>query len=122
MKLQNAFITERNAIGNYSVIGYEMASTTNFNYDEAATNKNWTEGTTTLSTTAVTGWQAVAKVALNDCDLGSTWALQLAKDSNGSGAAYNGGIKDGTGSVTFGTYDIACASLTGAFKTVADNN
>ncbi|OWV00761.1 hypothetical protein B7994_06880 [Fibrobacter sp. UWR2] len=121
MKLQNAFITETAALGNYKTIGYEMATTTNFDYTEIATNTSWTNGTTALPTSTTPVWKAKAKVALNDCDVNSEWQLNATKQTSGSGVDYTGGIGDGA-AAKIGTYAADCAPLTASFKTIADNN
>lgn len=121
VKLQNAFITETAALGNYKTIGYEMATTTNFDYTEIATNTSWPNGTTALPTSTTPVWKAKAKVALNDCDVNSEWQLNATKQTSGSGVDYTGGIGDGA-AATIGTYAPDCAPLTASFKTIADNN
>ena len=121
VKLENAYITETAALGNYKTIGYEMATTTNFDYTEIAANAAWSNGTTALPTNTTPVWKAKAKVALNDCDINSEWQLNASKLSTGSGVDYEGGIGDG-GAATIGTYASDCAPLTASFKTIADNN
>ena len=124
VKLQNAYVTETNAIGNYHMVGYEMNSTTNFDYSEPTTPAGWATGTTAIpSSSNVLTWKAKAKIALNDCEKDSEWALAVAK-STGSGVTYQGQINDGSAisSVTDGTYAADCLSLTGAFKKIADDN
>ena len=63
MKLQNAYVTEANAVGNYKMVGYEMNSTTNFDYSEPATPKAWSTGTTTIPSSGnILTWKAKANV------------------------------------------------------------
>lgn len=112
MKLQNAYITEAAAMGNYTTIGYEMATTTNFDYTEPSAS--WSNGTLALPTSN-------AKVALNNCKQNSEWSLFIQKDTSGSGAVYEGGIGDGA-AATAGTFTQACVAMTAGFKTISDNN
>jgi len=124
VKLQNAYVTEANAVGNYHMVGYEMNTTTNFDYSEPATPAGWTTGTAAIPSSGnILTWKAKARIALNDCDQNSEWALAVAKAS-GSGVEYQGAIKDGQAitSVTDGSYDSACLTLTAAFKKIADDN
>lgn len=92
MKLQQAYISEAaTAIGNYKIIGYSTpgqdSKTTNFDYTELAANAAWTNNTTALSTTAVTGWQAKSNVKLNDCDAQSTWTVTVVGSTSMAGEA-----------------------------------
>ena len=119
VKLQNAFVTETNKVGDYSMIGYEMKSTTNFDYTEP-TLSGKTNGTIAIPSSATLSWKAKANVALNDCDQNSEWGLYV-KASTGTGVDYEGGIKDG-GTVAAGTFDQACLALTASFKTISVDN
>ena len=120
MKLQNAFVTETNKVGDYSMIGYEMKSTTtNFDYTEPNLSGK-TNGSIAIPSSATLSWKAKANVALNDCNQNSEWGLYV-KASTGTGVDYEGGIKDG-GTVAAGTFDQACLALTASFKTIAADN
>lgn len=121
VKLQNAYITEAAALGNYKTVGYEMASTNTFDYTEPSGNADWSNGTTSLPTSTTPVWKAKAKVALNDCAVNSEWQLNATKLSTGTGVDYTGGIGDGA-AASIGTYAADCAPLTASFKTIADNN
>lgn len=74
MKLLEAYASESNAIGGWTLIGYQApgssGKTTNFTYT-GAVNAN---GTTTTDTKDA--WKAAANVALNDCPSGSTWDIE----------------------------------------------
>ena len=84
-------MSESNAVGNWTIIGYKMENTTNFTYTGYTDANNG--GTTSLgSLTAKTiGWAATNKVALNDCGTGNTackWQLQMSSADNGNGVSY----------------------------------
>ena len=80
MKLQQAYISEAVAIGNWSVIGYKgpgdnvnatgdgaaTSSTNNFTYTDAS---GWADNTIALATGA-TGFYASNKAKLNDFGIG----------------------------------------------------
>ncbi len=74
VKLQEAYFSERNVVGNWTLIGYKAPGdsgvTTNFHY---------TEGNAADSTTgAVDGaWKAKNKTQLNDCASGDNWAIKV---------------------------------------------
>ena len=77
MKLQEVYASEQNSIGNWDAIGYKdpsggtgstSGSTTNFDYiNDANGNAHW---------------KAAAKVGLNDCKIGTVWALKSEYESN----------------------------------------
>ncbi|MBO5950703.1 MAG: hypothetical protein J6Q11_08345 [Fibrobacteraceae bacterium] len=78
VKLQEAFFSERNAAGSWTVIGYKApgdaaGKTTNFTYVGASISGD--EGT---SEAAVAGaWTAANNVKLNDCGAGVNWTLDV---------------------------------------------
>lgn len=82
MKLQEAFYSERNAVGSWTVIGYKApgdadGKTTNFTYKGTAITG--TDGTSTAEVS--NAWYANNNVKLNDCtpktgDAGN-WALKV---------------------------------------------
>ena len=124
MKLQNAYITEANFLGNFSAIGYNMNSGTNFQYGEDLTSHSVALPANSASTAT---WYAFAKVALNDCLIGSTWQLFAEGTADQNSVNWDGGIVLGSGSaakgsVTKGTFENKCVVLTNGFKTIADNN
>ena len=89
MKLQEAFVSEANAIGDWTRIGYKMDDTPNFDYEPVTDAAN--DGTTMLTDVAATAyWQATNKVAMNDCGMtGGTgacsWTITLAANTTGNG-------------------------------------
>lgn len=122
MKLQQAYVSEANALGTWTIIGYKgpgeektkgdekggtESETTNFKYKDAET---FTEHKAELNT-AVVGFSGESKNKLNDCPATSVWSISAAA-STGEGDA---------GEVTF-TPDITneddCQPLTPQFKTI----
>ena len=122
MKLQQAYISEAVAIGNWQIIGYKgpgeeddagdatggaKSHTTNFEYTDAASG--YTNNTVALAT-GITGWSASNKANLNDCTAGKNWTLAVAKAESGS-----------EGDAVF-TADVAttsdCTSLTPNFSKI----
>lgn len=91
MKLQDAYVSESNAAGNWKVIGYVMNKTTNFTYTDPKTDY-------VANTVAIDGlsdeqtWSAKNNVALNDCAADSEWKLELSANSNGNSIAYKGTV------------------------------
>lgn len=121
MKLQNAFVTESDAVGNYQMVGYQAPGLTTFDYTEPTVT--WGADNTTM-VTALSGtvltWQAKNNVALNDCDKDNIWALGVAKATSGAGVSFSGGIAKTAAAA--GAYESACIALTSGFKTIAENN
>ena len=117
VKLQQAYISEAVAIGNWSVIGYKgpgdntaagssagaSSSTNNFNYKDAT---GYNDNTITLATGA-TGFTAGNKAKLNDCDVGDHWTISIAAG-------------DAAGEATFtpGDLDADCLQLTPNFSQI----
>ena len=121
MKLQNAFVTETDAVGNYQMIGYQAPGSTTFDHTEPSVT--WGADNTTMVnnvTSVVVTWQAKNKVALNDCAKDNYWALGVKKATTGAGVEFSGGI--GTTAAAAGSYENACLALTSGFKTIAENN
>ena len=124
MKLQNAFVTESNAMGNFTQVGYEMNNTINFDYAEPDGNKSWANGTLAIPASGNTNlWSAKNKVALNACTADHYWVLSGTKAS-GSGIQYVGGLGTAASATTYATDDEskACIALTASFKSIDDNN
>jgi type II secretory pathway pseudopilin PulG len=88
VKLQEAFFSERNAAGSWTVIGYKApgdasGNTTNFEYVGAAISGD--EGT---SESAVEdAWTAKNKVKLNDCGSAVNWSIKVTPSAATSAAA-----------------------------------
>lgn len=91
VKLQDAYVSESNAAGNWKVIGYVMNNTTNFTYSDPATG--YADNTIAIASLSNTQtWSAKNNVALNDCAAQSEWKLALSKNSNGNSIAYAGTV------------------------------
>lgn len=78
VKLQEAFFSERNAAGSWTVIGYKApgdatGKTTNFTYVGAAISGD--EGTS--ETAVADAWTAANNVKLNDCGAGVHWSITV---------------------------------------------
>ena len=117
VKLQNAYITESNKVGQFAIIGYEMASTTNFTYSDKVSG---TDGTIAIPTAVTALWNAKANVALNSCTQNSEWGL-FGTASTGSGIDYSTGVKKGA-AVSNGDKDQDCVALTSSFTSIGVDN
>ena len=91
VKLQQAYISEAVAVGNWVIIGYSGpgtadadklgSSATNFTYsDDGSYNAN----TAALGTTAIVGWSATNKANLNDCPAGKNWTVSVKASESGT--------------------------------------
>lgn len=91
VKLQDAFAAERNAAGGWTLIGYTAPTSNNFTYTGTGITANATSELATLSNAL--GWQAVNKVALNDCaasgDDACKWQVQLSGGDKGGQINYS---------------------------------
>ena len=90
IKLQDAYVSESNAVGTWTIIGYKMDNTTNFTYTGYTSDEDGTTALTSLSANTI-GWAATNNVALNDCGTGNTackWQLQMSSADNGNGVSY----------------------------------
>ena len=99
VKLQQAYISETVAIGNWQIIGYKgpgdqtngsttggaKSATTNFTYEDAA--NGYTDNTVALATGITAGWGASNKANLNDCTAGKNWTIDVAKATGSEGDA-----------------------------------
>ena len=121
VKLQNAFVTESNAVGSYQMVGYEAPGSSTFDYAEPSVS--WGANNTTMVdqlSQALLVWQAKAKIDLNNCAKDTYWSLGV-NQASGSGVEFLGSIAtnqpiDGT------TFGADCLTLTSGFKTISDNN
>lgn len=109
--MQDAYISESGTgIGNWKMIGYTMASNSNFKYME-----NGTEGgdgakaaSVELKSGKTKAWQAQNKAALNECLINSEWKIDVvANTGNGGSATYNVTVTGGNG----GTCDVLAPSM-----------
>ena len=83
-------MSESNAVGNWTIIGYKMDNTTNFTYTGYTSDEDGTTALTSLNANTI-GWAATNNVALNDCGTGNTackWQLQMSSANNGNGVSY----------------------------------
>ena len=91
MKLQDAYAAERNAAGGWTLIGYTEPTSNNFTYTGTGVTADATVELASLSATL--GWQAVNKVALNDCAASGTssckWQVQLDNGTKGGQISYS---------------------------------
>ena len=106
VKLQQAYISEAVAIGNWSVIGYKgpgdnvnatgagaaTSSTNNFTYTDAS---GWADNTIALATGA-TGFSASNKAKLNDCESAANWTIAIAAGSAAGEATFTPSTLDQT--------------------------
>lgn len=81
VKMQQAYISEAMAIGNWIIIGYKAPgtnnATTNFTYDGFKDTEGATDNTVALATTTI-GWKAGNKAKLNDCEiLADNWSVTV---------------------------------------------
>lgn len=115
MKLQDAYVAEAAAVGNWTKIGYDMKDGDTFDYDDTGSYADTEKGTTIVESldNGVTGWTAKSKVKLNDCAGGQTWTLTVKAASAGSAAGmvqYVPAISESTSGKTY------CADLTPSFS------
>ncbi|WP_288799647.1 hypothetical protein [uncultured Fibrobacter sp.] len=97
VKLQQAYISESVAIGNWQIIGYKgpgaedaqgsttggaKSHTTNFEYTDAASG--FTDNTATLNAAGITGWSAKNLAQFNDCPVAVNWTVKTASATSGS--------------------------------------
>lgn len=77
INLQDTYNTEfPDSIGTWGKIGYKMQTTNNFRYlEENVEGGKKTEGTVALTSGKLGAWQALSRVGLNSCTIGSTWQV-----------------------------------------------
>ena len=111
MKLQQAYISEAVAVGNWGVIGYKgpgdntnasgdgaaTSSTNNFSYTDAS---GWSNNTAALTANKI-GFSASNKAKLNDCAAAANWTITI-----GAGTAA------GEATFTPSTLGATCVQLT----------
>ena len=113
MKLQEAFYSERNAVGNWTVIGYKAPGTnnvtTNFTYSPDG-DFDATDGTSTVA--VENAWSAKNNVKLNDCTpTDNEWTIKVTPATISA---------DASASVAFDATvaDPECLQLTPNFKAI----
>ena len=122
MKLQDAYVAESGAMGNWTKIGYAMKQGDSFGYADAASGYT-NDGTVvveSLGDDGIVGWTATSKVKLNDCPNASTWTITVtAASSSAQGmVSYATAVTNGSGSTVTGT---PCADLTPSFSKLSSN-
>lgn len=111
VKLQEAYASESNAVGGWTLIGYQAPGsasgsagvTTNFTYTGALAGNS----TTTAASTA-NAWKAVANVALNDCAKGKNWAIAANMNADKGTVSFTASLED----------EANCLTLTPNFKLI----
>lgn len=92
MKLQQAYISEAVAVGNWIIIGYSGPGTANANkLGSSATNFTYSDdgeysaaNTAELGSSAIIGWSATNKAQLNDCPAAKNWTVSVKSASSGT--------------------------------------
>lgn len=104
MKLQDAYVSESNMVGDWQMIGYvapgaakagDVGKTTNFEYQKEASG--FTNGSAAVASFNVVTWGAVNTAALNDCAAQTTgtvaasanWKITVTGNSNGNSLSYD---------------------------------
>ena len=108
MKLQDAYVAESGAMGDWDKIGYKMKNGDTFDYSDEGSYTNNTVLVESLGQ-GQKGWQAKSKVKLNDCPNASTWDITVKAASNSAQGmvSYTTAV-GGTGNV--------CKDLTPSFS------
>lgn len=104
MKLQDAYVAETGVFyGGWKKIGYDMKSTSVFEYTGAVDES----ATVSIGTATEKAWSAKAVAALNDCKANSTWDIKVEGNiDNGGAVTYTASYSDETN----------CDPLTASFK------
>ena len=99
VKMQQAYISESVAIGDWGVIGYKgpgdedvksdltgggKSHTTNLEYTESQTFAN---NTVALGSSDIIGWNAKNLAKLNDCNPAINWQVKVKENTNSAGDA-----------------------------------
>lgn len=119
--MQQAYVSEAVAIGNWTIIGYKgpgdettagsatggtVSKTTNFTFSDAS---GFEDNTVAISDGAV-GFTATSNAKLNDCEMNSTWTISVGEGSSAGEASFTPGGA--------GITDQACVALTPNYKTL----
>jgi len=112
VKMQQAYISEAMAIGDWVIIGYKAPGTgdktTNFTYD--GFKKGATVSTVALTVETV-GWKAGNNAKLNDCaKADDNWSVTVKGEEGASEATFTSKVKN--------TGTSLCADLTPTFETI----
>ena len=122
VKMQQAYVSEAMAIGNWGIIGYKgpgdnnagsatggaSSETTNFKYNDAATG--YADNTVDLAT-GITGLSAENIAKLNDCVPAVNWTVAVAEATGETAAA-------GEAKFTATVANTGCSELTPTFATI----
>ena len=105
MKLQDAYVSESNAVGSWKLIGYVAPGSTSASTEGSTTNFAYTAGTdltfagdtlgiSTVGTTGKVTWQAKNRVALNECavDDANIWTITTKAADNGNSVTYTAAV------------------------------
>ena len=113
MKLQEAYFSESNHVGNWAIIGYTApgtadattgtSSTTNFSYEQKGTYAN---NTIADDPDGEKVWRSTAKVVLNDCGTEDYWYVEATVSS--AKVSFDAKLSDETN----------CLTLTPTFKNI----
>lgn len=114
MKLQDAYVAESGAMGNWGKIGYAMREGDSFVYGDGTGYTS--EGTVVVEklSTGIKGWKATSKVKLNDCVIGSEWSITVSAAEKSSQGMVN--------YTTDVTNDPGCSELTPSFGKLTTSN
>lgn len=99
VKLQDAYVAEAAAVGNWAVIGYKMPASTNFKYDDIGTYTGKSAGASVNNTVNIddlsnfVGWEADNNAKLNDCPMHSKWTIAVDKPGANETSASVGLVK-----------------------------
>lgn len=111
VKMQQAYISEAMAIGDWKIIGYKAPGggdkTTNFTYD--GFKEGTADHTVSLATSTV-GWQAANNAKLNDCDGDGTkfnWTVTVKGEEGDSEGTFKAEVPGAN-----------CTELTPTFHTI----
>jgi hypothetical protein len=113
VKLQEAYFSETNHVGNWAIIGYTAPRnpktsgvgglTTNFDYSQQG---DYEDNTIATDPTSALVWQVQARVKLNDCGTEDTWGVQATVSS--AKVSFATGLSD----------EANCLMLTPNFKNI----
>ena len=107
IKLQDAYVSESNAVGSWKLIGYVAPGSTSASTEGSTTNFAYTAGTDlpvagstlsieTVGSTGKVTWQAKNLVALNECAVADAnkWTITTKAATNGNSVTYDAAVSD----------------------------
>ncbi len=113
MKLQEAYFSETNHVGNWAIIGYTAPGnpktsgvgglTTNFDYSQQGSYEN---NTISTDPSGEEVWRSTARVVLNDCGTDDYWYVEASVSS--AKVSFNANLSD----------EENCLTLTPTFKNI----